>query len=71
MLTKEELQKVSPEDLGKELEKARVELTKKSLQVKTGQSKASHEIRKWKKYAARLLTKMNMDRRKNLEKTKK
>lgn len=59
MLTMEELRKASGKTLAEELAHARREHTKLSIGVKTGQSKAIHELRNLRRYIARLQTVQN------------
>ena len=71
MLTKEEIKKAKMTELQKELDSARVEYAEIKLKVRIGQSKASDQVNKQRKYAARLLTQMNTkspEEKKGLEK---
>ena len=62
-----ELQKMPLKGLLKELGEARVELFKTKFEVETGQEKASHKIKKLKKYIAYILTLIN-ENKETLEK---
>lgn len=64
MLTLEEIKKAAPETLRKELEKARTEKAQIMLKVRMSQSKATHEVKRWKKYIAKILTELNSEQRK-------
>jgi ribosomal protein L29 len=68
MLTYEEIKKAKAEELQKEAQKTSTELTRVALLVRTGQSKANHEVKKMKKYRARLLTALKTIEQKGLEK---
>lgn len=59
MLTKEEIKKAKKSELQKELENSRIEHAEIKLKVSIGQSKSSDQVKKLRKYAARLLTQMN------------
>lgn len=56
MLTVQELNKLTVKELVAELEKATQDLFKIKFEVKTGTSKANHEIRKLRKYRAQINT---------------
>ena len=56
MLTKQELRQVKPADLHEELQKALKELTKVVHGIRTKSSKESHQVRKLKRYIARIHT---------------
>lgn len=59
MLTLAELQNLNSKELQAELLKARRELLKITLLVKTRQDKKSHLIRGYKRYIAQILTILN------------
>ncbi|MEK7544561.1 MAG: 50S ribosomal protein L29 [Patescibacteria group bacterium] len=74
MLTKEEIKKAKQPELQKELDATRVEYAEIKLKVSIGQSKSSDQVKKQRKYAARLLTQMNTkspEGKKGLEKESK
>ncbi len=56
MLKVEELRKVTPEELSKELTKAQHELAKIKMQVTDNNASQNHKIRDLKKYIARINT---------------
>lgn len=56
MLTVQELNKLTIKELDAELKKATQDLFKIRFEVKTGSSKANHEIRKLRKYRAQIKT---------------
>lgn len=56
MFTLEEIRKVDVKKLAEELQTAEKELFKKRFEVKSGQSKAGHNISKYKKYIAQIKT---------------
>ena len=66
MLSNQEIKNLDQKDLHSELLRARHDLLKVLVGVKSGSSKESHLIRNLKKYIARLLTLLNQ---KNLSKT--
>lgn len=59
MLSTQELTSLSPKELIEELKKARRSLLNIRMQLKTNQSKAIHDLKKYKSYVARILTIMN------------
>ncbi|MFH1720709.1 MAG: 50S ribosomal protein L29 [Patescibacteria group bacterium] len=65
MVDLEELQKIPLKSLLKELGEARIELFKVKFEVETGQEKASHKIKKLKKYIAQILTIINDHKHEN------
>lgn len=69
MFTTEEIKKETPQNLMKEAKRVAVEIAKTSFLVRTGQSKANHEVGRLKKYKARLLTRLHNNQEKRLEKT--
>ena len=59
MVEKDELQKMGLKGLLKELSESRTELSKARFEIKTGQEKATHKIKKMKNYIAQILTIIN------------
>ncbi len=56
MLSIKELRKLKAEDLDKELKKARINLTKAEIVLKTGKDRKSHMAKELKRYCAQILT---------------
>lgn len=56
MLTNQEIKSLSDQELQVELAKAERDLVKLKLAVKMGQEKATHKVRKMKKYVAVIKT---------------
>lgn len=56
MLTIQEIRALSDKELTTELAKARRELVRLKLAVRSGQEKATHKVRSYKNYVARLST---------------
>lgn len=63
MITFDELTKMSPAELEKELERSKFELMKLRLAVKSRQSEATAELKGLRKYIARINTIQSMRKR--------
>ena len=69
MLDLKELKKTAIENLAKELDRTKKEVVKIAMQVRTGKSKAAHEIKKAKKYIAQIFTILKQRSLEKVEKT--